>query len=89
MVDNTHVDVEARKKFVDAAKAFPCLKAVRCFLMNSTHEQARQGNDLQIRINIYLHVSSLLSRHNNLFRELTGSAGQHAKIKEPLFHAYK
>ena len=68
VVDNTHVDVEARKKFVDVAKSFPCVKSIRCFVMSATPEHAR---------------------HNNLFRELTGSAGQHAKIKEPLFHAYK
>ena len=41
MVDNTHVDAEARKKFVDAAKLCPKLKAVRCFVMAASIAQAR------------------------------------------------
>ena len=41
MVDNTHVDAEARQKFVDAAKLCPKLKAVRCFVMAASIAQAR------------------------------------------------
>ena len=41
MVDNTHADADARKKFVDAAKLCPRLKAVRCFVMAASVAQAR------------------------------------------------
>jgi len=42
VIDNTHVDKEARKKFVDVAKDFgvPC----RCFMMKATFEQAMHNN---------------------------------------------
>ena len=41
VVDNTHADAEARKKFVEAARLCPKLKAVRCFVMAATMAQAR------------------------------------------------
>ena len=41
MVDNTHADAEARKKFVDAARLCPKLKGVRCFVMAASIAQAR------------------------------------------------
>ena len=44
MVDNTHADAEARKKFVEAARLCPKLKAVRCFVMAATMAQARYNS---------------------------------------------
>ena len=41
VVDNTHADAEARKKFVDAARLCPKLKGVRCFVMAASIAQAR------------------------------------------------
>lgn len=42
VVDNTHVDKEARKKFLDIARKMNI--PVRCFLMNTSHGQARHNN---------------------------------------------
>ena len=39
VVDNTHVDKEARKKFIDIAKKFNV--KTRCFQMNISHGQSR------------------------------------------------
>jgi len=42
VVDNTHVDKEARKPFIDLAKKHKV--PVRCFLMTTTHDHARHNN---------------------------------------------
>ena len=42
VVDNTHVDKEARKPFIDLAKKHKV--PVRCFLMTTTHDHARYEN---------------------------------------------
>ena len=39
VVDNTHVDKEARKPYIDLAKKH--LVPVRCFLMTTSHDHAR------------------------------------------------
>ena len=39
VVDNTHVDKEARKPFIDLAKKHRA--PVRCFLMTTSHDHAR------------------------------------------------
>ena len=39
VVDNTHVDKEARKPFIDLAKKHKV--SVRCFLMTTSHDHAR------------------------------------------------
>ena len=43
VIDNTHVDKEARSKFVSVAKQQGGLP-VRCFVMNATFEQANHNN---------------------------------------------
>jgi len=42
VVDNTHVDKEARKPFIDLAKKHQV--PVRCFLMTTSHDHARHNN---------------------------------------------
>lgn len=42
VVDNTHVDMEARKPFLDLAQR--CGVPVRCFLMATSHDHARHNN---------------------------------------------
>jgi len=42
VVDNTHVDREARKPFLDLAQR--CNVPVRCFLMATSHDHARHNN---------------------------------------------
>ena len=39
VVDNTHVDREARKPYIDLAKKYQV--PVRCFLMTTSHDHAR------------------------------------------------
>ena len=43
VVDNTHAEVDARKKFLDVAKKHSRVTC-RCFVMNTTPQQARHNN---------------------------------------------
>ena len=52
MVDNTHADAEARKKFVEAARLCPKLRAVRCFVMAATMAQARYSHEMMHTFNL-------------------------------------
>jgi len=65
VLDNTHGNKESRKVMIQAIKKVDENLRIRCFVMQTSPQQAR---------------------HNNIFRELTGS--KHVKIKEPLFNSY-
>jgi len=76
VVDNTHVDVEARRKFIEVAKKAGL--PVRCFVMSATFEQATHNNIFREIVNPKGHVkigAPLLHSFKNNYKPPTLDEG--------------
>ena len=84
VVDNTHVDLEARRPFLDVAKrrGVPARYILSSWPWILVHHKLTNP----IRC-FFMSTSHDHARHNNIYRELTDPS--HTRIKEPLFNHYR